>query len=382
MQAATHQRRSKCRGVLTFRFGPITCALLVVGAIGCAEPPAASQVASRTADVQSASEDSLPAVEIEALIAFDSAYMAIDSFTLKQDDENVVARVANVVIDEHRHVVFVVDASERNVKEFDFGGRLIKVYGRAGAGPGEFRTPEDGAIDPLGRLVVFDGLANRVTVFLPDSAPRVVQVHGMTKVRDFTISASGTYLFVAALASNEDVLFETSEDGTILQEALPLAHVVPEGETDGPLWTFPRTFFLSARQDTALVICSLLPRIWRVSLADHSVVHQDVVFPGYLPPRSPPRDKSTSTADVVQWFYSRHLTAFLTTTRKEVFWPFMHGEVMQNNPMVVVHQGPDGKWEALDGAPIILKPFADGRLLVYRDPTADAPRFVIYRRRP
>ena len=80
----------------------------------------------------------------------------------------------SVLLDERGPVVrdrdgnFVVWTSERGrIAKFDRAGRLIRVFGRSGAGPGEFST-NFGPLLPLpdGRLAVFE--AGAVSIFSPD----------------------------------------------------------------------------------------------------------------------------------------------------------------------------------------------------------------------
>jgi DNA-binding beta-propeller fold protein YncE len=53
-------------------------------------------------------------------------------------------------------LVFVVDKIATNVQIFDKTGKFISKFGSKGTGEGQFKRPEDIAIDPQGRIFVCD----------------------------------------------------------------------------------------------------------------------------------------------------------------------------------------------------------------------------------
>jgi len=61
-----------------------------------------------------------------------------------------------VTTDEATGRIYVADRPNDRVVVFDSSGRYAGALGRSGDGPGEFRNPVAGAVDPSGSLVVWD----------------------------------------------------------------------------------------------------------------------------------------------------------------------------------------------------------------------------------
>ena len=63
--------------------------------------------------------------------------------------------------------IFVAEdqGSVANVRQFDSTGRYLRTFGRKGQGPGEFRSVDDIAIHPDGRVLVLDGSDRAINVF-------------------------------------------------------------------------------------------------------------------------------------------------------------------------------------------------------------------------
>lgn len=60
--------------------------------------------------------------------------------------------------------VNLVPGTVARISRFTSDGRFIKSFGKYGVGPGEFRTPHDIALDPMGRLFVADRGNMRVQI--------------------------------------------------------------------------------------------------------------------------------------------------------------------------------------------------------------------------
>lgn len=94
------------------------------------------------------------------------AHLVLDrraTVVLHTHRDDPLGQASSVVVWNGR--IAIADAMDVNVKVFSRGGVLIRVFGRAGDGPGEFRDPF--ALSPLpnGDLAVLDGRTMLVTVF-------------------------------------------------------------------------------------------------------------------------------------------------------------------------------------------------------------------------
>lgn len=75
---------------------------------------------------------------------------------------------SHVAVDS-RENVYVPDFYHNRIVVFGPGGRVARMIGRAGSGPGEFRTIRSVQILPGDSLLVYDSGLGRVSVFAPDS---------------------------------------------------------------------------------------------------------------------------------------------------------------------------------------------------------------------
>jgi len=67
-------------------------------------------------------------------------------------------------VDSLNHL-FISDAGNNRVQEFDNIGGFIRQFGSVGSGNGQFRSPQGIAIDPLRNLYVADSVNHRVEIF-------------------------------------------------------------------------------------------------------------------------------------------------------------------------------------------------------------------------
>lgn len=61
--------------------------------------------------------------------------------------------------------IYVLDMAGHSVKKFDSNGRLMKSFGRAGRGPGEFQSPFRMDVLPNGKIIVLDPNLNKCEIF-------------------------------------------------------------------------------------------------------------------------------------------------------------------------------------------------------------------------
>jgi hypothetical protein len=78
---------------------------------------------------------------------------AIEAFTLGPDNSVFVGEDQGTIAE---------------VRQFDSTGRYLRTFGRKGMGPGEFRSVDDIALHPDGRVLVLDGSDRSINVYAPD----------------------------------------------------------------------------------------------------------------------------------------------------------------------------------------------------------------------
>jgi hypothetical protein len=69
-----------------------------------------------------------------------------------------------------RGQIYVLDVQVQEIRLFDASGRFVRLVGRAGSGPGEYREPNGIRVAPDGSLWVNDHRNARFTVFTADGA--------------------------------------------------------------------------------------------------------------------------------------------------------------------------------------------------------------------
>lgn len=103
------------------------------------------------------------------LLAFDALFQIEMSLELADVPEDPVAAPADLVILTRGYAV--VDALQADIKIFDSAGAFVRVTGRPGDGPGEFKMPLRAVRGPSDDLIVMD--AGRGAISKWDSAGRL-----------------------------------------------------------------------------------------------------------------------------------------------------------------------------------------------------------------
>jgi DNA-binding beta-propeller fold protein YncE len=130
---------------------------------------------------------------------------------VRGDPPGALTDPTDVVTDPTNGDVYVAE-SHTNVSDpnlvgrisvFDRSGRFLRVIGRTGTGPGEFRTPHALELDSMGRLVVADRHNHRIQI-LTKEGKFVAEYYDFGRVSGLAIDASDT-LFTSDAESSEQV---------------------------------------------------------------------------------------------------------------------------------------------------------------------------------
>jgi len=310
---------------------------------------------------------------------FDSVFAAADSVLLQQPDSAPIVRISGIDVDDHGRIL-IGDVSEGNVKLFAPDGRLIRIIGRKGAGPGEFTAPRYPRFGPQGLIYVADAQNPRVQVFdtsgtLRHSSP----LAEVGLVMGFEPITAATYLLTVERAGNDRVLVEVDSAGKIRREFLGVGEVRPTGEGDSELWRNVRNFFLTVSHDTAYVSSTISDTLWTVHLPSGREARTRVVFPGYIRP-SPPRDPPDGIQGLTAWSRSFHSGSTLSSSGGALFLPFVQGVLNNADPMLLLIRDGSGVWQVVSGAPPIIGA-AHGRAIALLTPNQEQVRLGFFRLR-
>lgn len=310
---------------------------------------------------------------------FDSVFAVADSVLLQQPDSAPIVRISGIDVDDQGRIL-IGDVSEGNVKLFAPDGRLIRIIGRKGSGPGEFTAPRYPRFGPGGMIYVADAQNPRIQVFdtsgtLRHSSP----LAEVGVVMGFEPVTTATYLLTVERAENDRVLVEVDSAGKVRREFLGIGEVRPTGEGDSQLWRNVRNFFLTVSHDTAYVSSSISDTLWSVHLPSGREARTRVVFPGYIRP-SPPRDPPDGIQGLTAWSRSFHTASTLSSTGDGLFLPFVQGVLNNADPMVLLARDGSGVWYVVSGAPPIIGA-GHGRVIALLTPNQEQVRLGFFRMR-
>lgn len=93
---------------------------------------------------------------LDLFYAFDTIYINIDKSYLLDEKPFLIPS---------KNHIFVVNSIMQNIIIIDSTGKVLKIFGRDGEGPGEFRKIISACADELGNLYVFDNILSKVSKF-------------------------------------------------------------------------------------------------------------------------------------------------------------------------------------------------------------------------
>jgi hypothetical protein len=278
----------------------------------------------------------------------------------------------------------IVDGPDASAHLFAADGRLMKVLGRKGYGPGEFQIPQSPRFGPDGRIHVLDFRQNRISVFHPDgSRDREVGLGELTRVTEIEVERGGTYL-VSGIRTPADsnTLFRLDRDGRVVRGFLPIRHHEPAGLRGSDMVDGLRraVFSLSADGDSAYVALSTADSLWTLNTRNGRYRVTPVAVQGYKPPVAP-RPGMLSLREVNEWGKSYTEAAAVISTSGTVAIPFVRGMMLQGDSSTLAVRHPNGTWANVDDAPLLVRG-GHGYFVGVKDPLADTLEMVIFRPQP
>lgn len=319
-----------------FRRGVVVVSLPIWGLACESRPENASRAEARA----------LPA-------SFTDVFIRQASIRLEQPDSAPIVRISGIDIDGTGRIL-IGDVSEGNVKLFASDGRLLRIFGRKGAGPGEFTAPRYPRFGPDGLIYIADAQNPRIQVF--DSTGTL---RGATRLREvgvimgFEPLAASRYLLTVERANDDRVLVEVDSTGKIGRQFLEIRQVTPTGQGDFLLWRNVRNFFVTVSRDTAYVSSTISDTLWSVHLPTGREARTRLVFPGYVPP-SPPRERPDGIQGLTAWSRTFHSASTISSGGGTLFLPFVQGVLNSGDPMLLMARGSQGEWRVLSSAPPII----------------------------
>lgn len=314
---------------------------------------------------------------------FSEVVQPVRSLVLQTPPSSPIVRVSGVDIAADGRLV-VTDGADASAHLFSADGRLLKVLGRKGYGPGEFQIPLSPRFGLDGRIHVLDIRQNRISVFHPDGSPdREVRLRHLMRVTSIEPERGGTYL-VSAIRTDTDsnTLFRLDRDGRVIRGFLPIRRHTPAGIRDPYILDGMRraVFSLSADGDSAYVALSTADSLWTLDTRTGTYRVAHVAVRGYKPAVALPQGM-LSVREATEWVKSWTEAAAVISTSGTVAVPFVRGTLLQGDSSTLAVRRPDGTWANVDDPPLLVRG-GHGYFVGLKDPFADTLELVIYRPQP
>ncbi|HEX6042542.1 6-bladed beta-propeller [Longimicrobium sp.] len=310
---------------------------------------------------------------------FDDRFKLVRSVTLEQPDSALIVRVSGIDLDS-RGRILIGDVSEGNVKLFARDGRLLRVIGRKGMGPGEFEQPRYPRFGPDGLIYVADAQNPRVQVFDTTGAlVAATPVLTLGLIQGFRPLQGRRLLLAVESTEAREVLAELDMDGHVRRRMLAVGEIRPTGQPEDPAWGNLRAFSLSVKDDTAFVSNTVSDSLWMVSLSSGDVRRLHLPFPGYVHPAAPTARHAT-IQELIRWSHGFHLSSTLSVSEGGLYLPYVRGVLNKGDPILLVTRSPSGEWQALAESPPVIGTY-DGGPVVLLSPGQEEIRIGLFRPR-
>ena len=289
-------------------------------------------------------------VDVERVEPFSAGFELVDSIVLEQRPDAPIVRVSGLARRDDG-ILALADVSEGNVKLFAPDGRLHRILGRKGQGPGEFIAPRHLAFDPDGRLLVVDGQLGRLSRFTPDgNLEQTVTLEAGFPVMGFHLLPDGRYAVAAPSSRKGRMVHVVNTAGRTVGGFISKLQTRPRLEPDLNEWEYLAGVFIAGDGPRLAVAFSLSDSLWLVDAATGATTAVRLRVPGYVQP-SPPKARIGSPKDISAWSGSFHMTSKVFMSRGLLLVPFVQGVLNYGDPLILAVRSSDGTWRAYDQAP-------------------------------
>lgn len=311
-------------------------------------------------------------------ILFSQMFRRGERFVLEQSDSLPIVRMSGVDVAPDGRIA-IGDGSEGIVRIHASTGRLLKIIGRRGDGPGEFQDPRFPKFDRTGRLHVADPQLRRISVFDTDGRLlKSVSVQSVASIAGFGLLSAGEYL-LADRGGVELVHRVDSVGKPVASYFRRAANWWPVEGTPQPSLRVFLQYFVESRNDSAFVGVALSDSVWSIDIKSGRQAGANVRFPGYLVPYVDPKEPF-SRAKVAQIARAFHLVSFFGVARDAVVVAYTRGVLHQGDPTTLMIQRA-GRWYEVQSAPPVIH-VSEGRLLAMEMPlNGDSVAVAWYRYR-
>ena len=268
------------------------------------------------------------------------------SVVLQQPDSAMIGQVTGLEIGPHGEIL-IADLVQTNAKLYDSTGRLLRIMGGLGDGPGEFRFPRYPRFGASGHILVAEGRG-----FIEEFSSSGAWVR--------TMRPAGLLVGFRRLDDGDLLTMGFARDGVALirydssgahPDTLFTRHGVPVADgPDSPRWDGLNYYYFAQVADTAWVVAALSDTLWKVNVRTGETSAAIMSFPGLTPPRLPPASAPAGFDWADAFYRSWHPMA----SPGLVAIPFQRGFPTENEGQAALVWSEATGWIAVQDAPLIV----------------------------
>lgn len=164
---------------------------------------------------------------------FNKIFKEIKEIKLYQDSKHIIGSIYNCVID--NNFFYIVDSRSSNIKIYDLDGKLVKVLGNKGNGPGEFQLPK--AIDIDDKYIYVTDVKSRKLNIFDKKTLKFKKSFYIVDGR--TIKVIGDKILLSYLdVSNNTSLHFYNIEGKLLNESISIPKITLDNKMFSDLTSF------------------------------------------------------------------------------------------------------------------------------------------------
>ncbi|WP_337171613.1 6-bladed beta-propeller [Gemmatimonas aurantiaca] len=305
---------------------------------------------------------------------FRESFLLTDSLELESTDQSPIVRISGLAID-HAGRIVLADASERTVRIHAPDGRLLKLIGRSGDGPGEFREPRFIMALSGNELAIGEG-TGKLHVFRNDSLVRTQQLEGLTFVSSFSHDPSRGMLVAIQTDGEKSSLYLYDVQGKLLKSIPVVANKPAPDQPLDPRWNnVYQAWSTTCGDGHAYVATTISDSVWRVALDDGAIASQSAAYVGYSAPVLPDPSAPVDRAKLFGWIKKYDAVQGIMCERGQVGFTFVRGTRNYGDPQVFMLREGD-RWQGYSEAlPVVA--FRGDTLLALLNASDKQERFWI-----
>ena len=301
-------------------------------------------------------------------IRFDSAFRLVDSVALEVDTASPLVAVSAFAVAANGDIV-IADASERRVFVYGPSGRRLRVLGRSGDGPGEFRQPRNLAIASNGDVLVVEAVG-KFHRFRGDSLIETLQLDSVTLVSSMDMNSDSTMLITTSNGKSGAVV-EYTLDGRVRQRVDLFTKVPVRNSPEDQRWRSFLQLRGAACNGKMRAAASISDTVWSIDPATLRFSAKRVAPSGYNAPRLPGAADNANTVDPFKWINQFDVIQGIFCSGSAFAFSFVRGARNIGDPQVFMLTLDGESWRAFSEAPPVIAMRADTLITLRDNGTAD-----------